>query len=103
MTANEFFSLSDRAEALLGRFLGYAGGPVSMNADGVTWLIDELTEIRRLARERENEISRLRWNRVGDPDPERVAAAMAAPASNVVALVPRRPFDDGRPGGGRAA
>lgn len=104
MTANEFFALSDRVAALSKRFRAHRGGPVTMNADGVEWMAGELAEILRLARARENEISRLRWNRIGDPDPERVAAAMAAPQSNVVALVIPRPFDDGRPGdGGRAA
>ncbi len=93
------FACSDRIARLRDMFAGHVGGPVSMNDQAVEWLWRELCAAFADARAAENEISRLKWNRIGTPDPDRVAAAMAADGSNVVALVIPRPFDDG----GRAA
>lgn len=98
------FACSDALADLRARFAAHRGGPVQLSADGVAWLLNRLDEVLALARASENEISRLKWNRCGAPDPDRVAAALSAAGSNVVPLVRERPFTDGRPdGGGRAA
>lgn len=98
------WSLSDRLMRLVKRFDEQLGNAITVNEHGVIWLVEELRAALAEAKAAENEISRLKWNRLGDPDPDRVAAAMAALGSNVVALAPNRPFSDGRPdGGGRAA
>lgn len=91
------WALSDRIDRLIARFEEHGDG-VTMNADGVNWMIGELANLRLMAGAMGNEISRYRQNEAAMADgTTAVLAAVKAEGSNVrlFPVVPR-PFADGR-------
>lgn len=94
---NDPWALSDRIDRLIARFEEHGDG-VTMNAEGVTWMIGELANLRLMAGAMGNEISRCRWNQAAMAEnTAAVLTAIRAEGSNVrlFPVVPR-PFADGR-------
>lgn len=96
-TGQNPWALSDRIDALIARFEEHHDG-VTMNGEGVTWMIGELVNLRLMASVMANEISRCRWNEAAMADnTAAVLAALKSEGSNI-ALFPviPRPITDGR-------
>lgn len=98
--------LRNEIRLLRQRFEDHAGGPVTMNADNVAYVLTQLRQFEALAREMGNEISASRWNAQKRDDdavhmPSHNAAllhAVQTSGGKVRLLVPRAANDAGNDG-----
>lgn len=75
---------SDALKTLKGRFARHSA--ISMNAAGVTYIVEEIEKIRALVADLEDDNARLRWNAAAKHDRDRTDAILDAamrPGSNV--------------------
>ncbi|RWC58895.1 hypothetical protein [Mesorhizobium sp.] len=96
--------LSDGLAELDGLVAEFQHEPRIFDPNDARILGDRIKQLRRLARDLENRLSRDLWNGAArterDAEAERIAEAAFQPGSNVCLFpVIPRPFSDGRPGG----